>query len=200
MKKILLHCFVFNLLLSFNFLYSVSANSVCVNAPANEVNKGRYIYYSKLAGDLKRYDTKTGKKKVILSNHNTKGYFNLSIVGEHLYYVWDKYYGTEFSTCYFYKLNLKTGKKKYLDCSNFYVIQDGWIYYIKNKLEKTPDYTDTIALGIYKMKMDGSQKIKLTSLPSTAIRGTGMEYNFFYFATYNYGNVQYYKYDILNKK
>lgn len=82
----------------------------------------------------------------------------MSIVGEHLYYVWDKYYGTEFSTCYLYELNLKIEKKKYLDCSDFYVIQDGWIYYIKNKLEKTPDYTDTIALGIYKMKMDGSQK------------------------------------------
>lgn len=200
MKKILLQCFVFSLLLNLVFPYSVSASAIYVNAPSNEVSKGRYIYYSKLAGDLKRYDTKTGKKKVILSNSNTNGYFKLSIVGDNLYYVWDKYYGTDSSSGYLYQLNLKTGKKKYLDCSNDYVIQNGWIYYKKNRLEKTPDYIDTITVGLYKMKLDGSQKTKLYSLQPYAMEMIGIGKNILYFCTSGSDESTYYQYDILNKK
>jgi hypothetical protein len=155
---------------------------------------GRYIYYAyEMDGvrtDLIRFDTKTKKKKSIVSykynGQSTNGFYNISVKGKYIYAVWDLNMGTDTAYECIYRFSKDGKSKKRLAIGCDLVIIGNRIYYEKEK--KVLDYTsstgkkyyETVRTGkLYSMKLDGTDKKKegSTSNLTLKLRNAYSDYN-----------------------
>lgn len=202
MKKIVLKCMILCILLCCLPPQKIEAKTVQVVKPTNVVSDGAKIYYSIMAGDLKSYHIKTGKKTLIAKNEQfdgyaSMGYHSFTLKGNYIYCINNRLTGTGGSLEYLYRIHRKTGKKEVLDCSNSYVIKNNWIYYVKNNIVSS---TEIKAVGFYKMKLDGSKKTKVATVPTDFIQLIGMSKKSFYFKGYGEIGFSYYQCDFNKNK
>lgn len=202
MKKMVLKSMIFCFLLCFLFPQEVEAKTIQVVNPTNVVSDGTNIYYDVTVDALKSYNIKTGKKKIVAKNTRyngemSVGYHSLTMVGDYIYCINNKLSGTGRRLEYLYRIHKKTGKIENFDSSDSYVIKGDWIYYVKNKIISSEDY---ITIGFYKMKLDGSEKTKITSLPTGYVQLIGMNQDDFYFRSLKNQNYSYYQYDMKQDK
>lgn len=91
-----------------------------VQIPDGACRKGNDIYYSYsgsgLRMDLMKINTKTHKKKMIVSNkykgRTTNGFFDLNIKGNNIYATYNIVDGSDGFNCYICKINRKKEKQK----------------------------------------------------------------------------------------
>ena len=145
---------------------------------------GKYIYYiSEGTGTNKiiKYNTKTEKKKVLLSaklkNYETQRFTSITGKGKYIYFSWDRAKkGELYENEYIYRMT-KGGKEiKRLGVGRDVVIQGNRIYYNKNKKIKengriVTEHTEKH----YSMKLDGSDKRKEKNVKIKARSGGGYE-------------------------
>ena len=124
---------------------------------------GRYIYYSYNGGGvsmgLKRYDTKTGKKKDIkkMGKHGGEGYNYIQIKGKYIYVEGAFANGSDGQINYIYRMTKDGKKKKRLAKGRSPILIGSYIYYMKTYYDKEMgiDYDTNV---IYRMKLDGTGK------------------------------------------
>lgn len=132
---------------------------------SDSCKQGKYLYYCTQKG-IERFNTKTGKHNLVVSNKykgkNTNGFSYLNKKGNAFYCTYNLYYGSDGEMLSIYKIT-NNGKKKRLDYGCRPVVVGNWIYYEKRKLIKDTYNTYTDSVGIYKMKLDGSSKKKISN-------------------------------------
>ncbi|HEX3022740.1 MAG TPA: DUF5050 domain-containing protein [Lachnospiraceae bacterium] len=118
---------------------------------------GEYIYYSTLSVVYK-VSLNTKKSEEVVSLKESNGISDMSIHGDDIYCTYDAFYGSDGDADYYiYKLS-KDGNvvTKMARGQSPSVIND-YIYYIKTK-KITDEYgVYSKSLGIYRMKLDGSE-------------------------------------------
>lgn len=134
---------------------------------SDSCKQGKYLYYCTQKG-IERFNTKTGKHNLAVSNkykgENTNGFSDLNIKGNYIYCTYDLQLGSSDNRIYIYKIS-KSGKKIKLDSGYFPIVVGNWIYYIKSKFITENNFTYQKDIGIYKMKLDGSSKKKISNDP-----------------------------------
>ena len=116
-----------------------------VQIPDGACRKGNDIYYSYsgsgLRMDLMKINTKTHKKKMIVSNkykgRTTNGFFDLNIKGNNIYATYNIVDGSDGFNCYICKINVKKKTKKLLTKGHHPIVIGNKIYFVKTKYNKT---------------------------------------------------------------
>ena len=130
--------------------------------------KGRYVYYTRNMDGTRtgivRYDTKTKKKKTIVSykykGNATNGFSNMLIKGNYIYVVWDQYLGTNCAEPYIYRFDLKGKNRKKLACGYDFAIKGKVIYFIHCKMTYVGGQYQPEEKGLYRMSLTGKSKKK----------------------------------------
>lgn len=137
--------------------------------------KGKYIYYiDPIHGDIRRYDTKTGKDKLLRANEGSDwGYTNLTVSGKYIYASFCKDEGTSGDVlgCDIYRISLNGKKAKKIAGHIYYwfAIADSRIYY--HEMVGGPDIEDP-ELG------EGDLiSIKLNGKDRKVVNGLDIEYS-----------------------
>lgn len=136
----------------------VEEESNLLVSDGNACCDGEYIYYSTLSVVYK-VSLKTKKSEEVVSLKESNGIFDMSIHGDDIFCTYDAFYGSDGDADYYiYKLS-KDGNvvTKMTRGQSPSVIND-YIYYIKTK-KITDEYGGVYSksLGIYRMKLDGSE-------------------------------------------
>ena len=134
------------------------------------------IYYAYEMGGLRmgitKYNPNTMEKKVIFSGGNKigNGFYNLTIKGDYIYFIWDRALGTAEFDCYLYRIK-KNGKGiKSLAKADNYVIKGNKIYYFVAGLNIEGEIIDKRKTNIVrKMNLDGINKKKVKQLTESCI-------------------------------
>lgn len=132
-----------------------------VQIPDGACRKGNDIYYSYsgsgLRMDLMKINTKTHKKKMIVSNkykgRTTNGFFDLNIKGNNIYATYNIVDGSDGFNCYICKINVKKKTKKLLTKGHHPIVIGNKIYFVKTKYNKTIFQDED--KGIYVMNLSG---------------------------------------------
>lgn len=141
---------------------SVEAKKKVFEKITNTFQEGRYIYYSFNKGGasmgLKRYDTKTGKKKLIKARKKIVGGFDcIEVKGKYIYMQGNSFPGSGGDINYIYRIRKDGKKMQKLAKGRSPVIVGKYIYYIKTRFDKEID-SDQDTNVICKMKLDGTGK------------------------------------------
>lgn len=119
---------------------------------------GTYLYYTAWY-DIYKINLKTKKKTKVYSFKESNGLSDLSVYGDFIYCTYDISYGSECYTYAIYQIS-KDGKElKKLSFGHSPSVSDDWIYYIKTKNVIDEYFQYSKSIGIYKMKLDGSEDI-----------------------------------------
>lgn len=145
-----------------------------VQIPDGACRKGNDIYYSYsgsgLRMDLMKINTKTHKKKMIVSNkykgRTTNGFFDLNIKGNNIYATYNIVDGSDGFNCYICKINVKKKTKKLLTKGHHPIVIGNKIYFVKTKYNKT-FYQDQDK-GIYVMNLSGKKIRKVHKMSSSS--------------------------------
>ena len=132
------------------------------------VSDGKNLYYAfEMMGvrmGIMKYNTKTGKKSEVYSykigknKKGSNGFSQLSVDKKYIYATWDRYYGTDATKEYVYRI-AKDGKSaKKLALGRDPQLIDGRIYYLalKSKSEDGMNYSEDTGT-VMSMKTDGTQ-------------------------------------------
>lgn len=176
MIGILVFVIIANIFLSVPVEANVNAASKTeqLNVLGDAYKSGNYIYYSyNMDGNrmgIYKMNVKNKKVSKVIDHKNngkyTNGFSDLMVKGNYIYCNYDLYPGTGDSFSCIYRISKNGKSKKRLDYGNRPVVIGNWIYYIKHKVKTTTYYgvktTSTVPVGIYKMKLNGSKKTRLS--------------------------------------
>lgn len=130
----------------------------------NETDK--YIYYS-VYNKIYRVNKKTKAKKLI---HTVKrgGFSDITVYKNYIYCTINLCYGSGESYCYIYRVKVDGTNSKYITQGQTPIVCGDKIYYTRlsfdSKLSTNFIYDGKIKyLGLYKMNLNGSNKIRLDS-------------------------------------
>lgn len=134
-------------------------------------NQSIDIYYAYEMGGLRmgitKYNPTTKSKKVIFSGGNKigNGFYNLTVKGDSIYFIWDRAIGTSESERYLYRIK-KNGKGlKKLAKADSYVVKGNKIYYFDAGLDIEGQVIDKRNTNVIrKMNLDGSKKERVKRL------------------------------------
>ena len=151
------------------------------------VSDGKNLYYAfEMMGvrmGIMKYNTKTGKKSEVYSykigknKKGSNGFSQLSVDKKYLYATWDRYYGTDATKEYIYRI-AKDGKSaKKLAIGRDPQLVDGRIYYLalKSKSEDGMNYSEDTGT-VMSMKTDGTDKKKVAQIVNS---GDAYRYSLF---------------------
>ena len=145
----------------------VQASDNQIRVASNSYKQGDYIYYCTNKG-IERLNIKTGNHGLFISDkykgQDTNGFRDLNIKDNYIYCTYDLQLGTTDNIIYVYKIG-KNGDKKKLDSGHSPLVVGNWIYYVKSKFITEFNFTYQEDIGIYKMKLDGSSKTKVSNYP-----------------------------------
>ncbi len=163
---------------------SAEAKEKTADAPGIACKSGRYIYFAcntnnKHKSGIMRYDTKSGKKKLIADNWVSgrlgNGFYNLSIKGKYIYATWNRGDGPYTDATYIYRFSKDGKKKKKIAVGRSPVVAGKYLYYIEGKIAGG----NTIDTGnVCRVKLNGKGKKKV-------IKKKG---EWFFRKLYSYGN------------
>ena len=132
---------------------------------------------------IMKYNTKTGKKSEVYSykigknKKGSNGFSQLSVDKKYIYATWDRYYGTDATKEYIYRI-AKDGKSaKKLAIGRDPQLVDGRIYYLalKSKSEDGMNYSEDTGT-VMSMKTDGTDKKKVAQIVNS---GDAYRYSLF---------------------
>ena len=146
-------------------------------APGDACASGRYVFFlAENDTQIKRYDTKTKKVKVILDSSVdgsfTRGFSTLSVKGKYIYFSWNKYPGSEAVEAYVYRMNFNGKSRKKLACGHTPIIVGNKIVYIKNKKSYDANFGRYITNSTgktYSMSLTGKNKKKCSAVSTKAV-------------------------------
>ena len=151
------------------------------------VSDGKNLYYAfEMMGvrmGIMKYNTKTGKKSEVYSykigknKKGSNGFSQLSVDKKYIYATWDRYYGTDATKEYIYRI-AKDGKSaKKLALGRDPQLVDGRIYYLalKSKSEDGMNYSEDTGT-VMSMKTDGTDKKKVAQIANS---GDAYRYSLF---------------------
>lgn len=151
------------------------------------VSDGKNLYYAfEMMGvrmGIMKYNTKTGKKSEVYSykigknKKGSNGFSQLSVDKKYIYATWDRYYGTDATKEYIYRI-AKDGKSaKKLALGRDPQLVDGRIYYLalKSKSEDGMNYSEDTGT-VMSMKTDGTDKKKVAQIVNS---GDAYRYSLF---------------------
>ena len=151
------------------------------------VSDGKNLYYAfEMMGvrmGIMKYNTKTGKKSEVYSykigknKKGSNGFSQLSVDKKYIYATWDRYYGTDATKEYVYRI-AKDGKSaKKLALGRDPQLIDGRIYYLalKSKSEDGMNYSEDTGT-VMSMKTDGTDKKKVAQIANS---GDAYRYSLF---------------------
>lgn len=145
----------------------VQASNHIIRVASHSYKQGNYIYYCTQKG-IERFNIKTRRHNLFISDKykgkDTNGFRDLNIKGNYIYCSYDLQLGSSDNRVYVYRIR-KNGKKIKLDSGHSPLVIGNWIYYIKSKFITESDFTYQQDIGIYKMKLDGSSKTKVSNYP-----------------------------------
>ena len=143
----------------------------------------RKHHTSSITRDIWMYNTKTGKKSEVYSykigknKKGSNGFSQLSVDKKYIYATWDRYYGTDATKEYVYRI-AKDGKSaKKLALGRDPQLIDGRIYYLalKSKSEDGMNYSEDTGT-VMSMKTDGTDKKKVAQIVNS---GDAYRYSLF---------------------
>ncbi|HEX3076959.1 MAG TPA: DUF5050 domain-containing protein [Lachnospiraceae bacterium] len=165
-KRIFTFILVVIMLIPFNlFGAGFDSNTMIYAAEVEESNllvgdgtsccDGEYIYYTELS-EVYRLSLKTKKSEKVVSLKESNGIYGMSIHGEDIICTYDAFYGTDGNDYYIYKLSKDGNVVTKMTRGHSPSVLNDYIYYIKTK-KITQEYgVYSKSLGIYRMKLDGS--------------------------------------------
>lgn len=125
---------------------------------------------------IKCYNAKTKKVTTVLDSsvegHFTRGFSDLSIKGKYIYFVWNKFQGSEAGEVYVYRMNFNGKKRTKLACGANPIIAGNKIVYLKCKRSYNSavgayitESTDTIC----SMSLNGKNKKKCSEVATKSV-------------------------------
>lgn len=146
---------------------SVKAGAKTADSPGIACKTGKYIYFAcnskdKHKSGIMRYDTKSGKKKLIVDNWvNGKvgnGFYHLTVKGNYIYATWNRGSSSYKDATYIYRFSKNGKKKKKIAVGRCPVVAGKYLYYIEGKISKT----NTLDTGnVCRVKLNGTGKKKV---------------------------------------
>lgn len=145
------------------------AKTKTATSPGIAYKSGKYIYYAANTENahksgIMRYNTKTGKKKLIVDNWTKNkvgnGFYDITVKGKYIYATWNK--GTDGYTdaTYIYRFSKNGKTKKKLATGRSPIVVGKYIYYIEGTLaDNKRDTRDTG--NLCRMKLNGKGKKKI---------------------------------------
>lgn len=133
--------------------------------PGCAVKEGKYIYYA-YEGDgmrmgITRYNTETGKTKLIFHDEKNVGYgyHKLTVKGSYIYFVWSKTEHGASDCNYVYRVGTNGKNLKKLALAGDYVIKGKKIYFLEEKIQHEDGETYGLKTGnICSMSLTGTGK------------------------------------------
>lgn len=125
---------------------------------------------------IKCYNAKTKKVTTVLDSsvegHFTRGFSDLSIKGKYIYFVWNKFQGSEAGEVYVYRMTLDGKKRTKLACGTDPVIAGNKIVYLKCKRSYdsyVEAYVTESTNTICSMSLNGKNKKKCSEVATKAV-------------------------------
>lgn len=125
---------------------------------------------------IKCYNAKTKKVTTVLDSsvdgHFTRGFSDLTVKGKYIYFVWDKFQGSEAGEVYVYRMTLDGKKRTKLACGANPIIAGNKIVYLKCKRSYDSyvgAYITESTNTICSMSLNGKNKKKCSEVATKSV-------------------------------